>query len=367
VSKMADMNLPEITRHKTRVAKVGSLTIGGDSPITVQSMTNTRTADAAATIAQVLRLAEAGAEIVRVATPTQEDTAALPEIVAASPVPIVADVHFHFQRAIEALQAGVAKIRLNPGNISDRDKVKLVISEAASRGAAIRIGVNEGSISDRRDMDKYRQDREKPLAELMAEKMAEYLAIFEQEGFDNLVLSAKSHDAYTTVAVNRELARRWNYPLHLGVTHAGTPATAAIRSAAALGTLLCEGIGDTLRISYAGDPVNEVMAANELLYSLRLRKREGIELIACPTCGRLQMDLSPVIAKMEELLKSVKKNLTVAIMGCVVNGPGEAENADIAICAGRDKAVLYRRGQRIKNVKTEEIIPTLLKEIDSFQ
>lgn len=364
---MSGMNLPKITRRKTRQANVGGVTIGSDAPVTVQSMTNTRTADARATIEQVLRLADAGAEMVRVATPTQEDTAALPEIVAASPVPIVADVHFHFQRAIEALQAGVAKIRLNPGNISDRDKVRLVVKEAADRGAAIRIGVNEGSISDRRDMEQYKRDITKPLAELMAEKMAEYLEIFAAEDFDNLVLSAKSHDAYTTVAVNRELAKRWDYPLHLGVTHAGTPATAAIRSAAALGALLCEGIGDTLRISYAGDPVNEVLAAKELLYSLRLRQRKGIELIACPTCGRLQMDLSPVIAKMEELLKSVQKNLTVAIMGCVVNGPGEAENADIAICAGKDKAVLYRRGQRIKNVPTDDIIPTLLEEIDKFE
>jgi (E)-4-hydroxy-3-methylbut-2-enyl-diphosphate synthase len=215
-------------------------------------------------------------------------------------------------------------------------------------------------------MEKYRQDTAKPLAELMAEKMAEYLKIFEGEGFYNLVLSAKSHDAYTTVAVNRELAKRWNYPLHLGVTHAGTPATAAIRSAAALGALLCEGIGDTVRISYAGDPVNEVLAARELLYSLRLRQRKGIELIACPTCGRLQMDLDPIIKKMEELIKSVDKNLTVAIMGCVVNGPGEAENADIAICAGKDKAVLYRRGQRIKNIAADEIIPTILEEIENF-
>ncbi len=334
----------------------------------IQSMTNTPTADAAATVAQVRALAEAGAQLVRVATPTPADTAALREIVAESPVPIIADVHFHFQRALEAIDAGVAKIRLNPGNLADRDSVRRIIDAAADAGAAIRVGVNEGSVVDRRDEAARQRDLATPLDELMADKLAEYLECFDAAGFEKLVLSAKSHDAVTTIAANRRLAERWDWPLHLGVTHAGTAETGAIRSAAALGALLAEGIGDTIRISFAGDPVAEVAAAKELLASLRLRRREGVELIACPTCGRLQMDINPIVEEVAAALKDIKiaQPLTVAIMGCVVNGPGEADNADIAICAGKGKAVLYRRGRRIRNIPAENITATVLEELHSL-
>ncbi|MCD4823025.1 MAG: (E)-4-hydroxy-3-methylbut-2-enyl-diphosphate synthase, partial [Phycisphaerae bacterium] len=296
------MKLPEITRLKTRLVDVGGVKIGGGQPVVIQSMTNTQTADAAATIAQVRALADAGAQLVRVATPAPADTAALKEIVAASPVPIIADVHFHFQRALEAIAAGVAKIRLNPGNISDSQKVRQIIDAAGEAGVAIRVGVNEGSVSDRRDKEQFEKDRHRQLDELMAEKLAEYLELFEAVGFTKLVLSAKSHDAVTTIAANRIITGRWDYPLHLGVTHAGTASTGAIRSAAALGALLAEGIGDTIRISYAGDPVAEVVAAKELLASLRLRRRDGVELIACPTCGRLQMDLEPIVEQVQAAL-----------------------------------------------------------------
>ena len=357
------MKLPGIQRRETRAVRVGDVTIGGGAPVSIQSMTNTHTRDVKATLGQVRALADAGAELVRAAVPTEADTKALREIVSASPVPIIADVHFHFDRALEAIASGAAKIRLNPGNISDRDQVRRVIDAAGAAGAAIRVGVNEGSVVERCEGAKRAAERKRPLHELMADKMAEYLEVFDEAGFTDLVLSAKSHDAVTTVAVNRMLAERWGWPLHLGVTHAGTARTGAIRSAAALGTLLCEGIGDTIRISYAGDPVAEVEAAKELLASLRLRAREGVELVACPTCGRLETDIAPIIEQIQAALADVSAPLTVAVMGCVVNGPGEADNADVAVCAGKGKAVLYRRGRKLRTVSAERIVDAVVREV----
>jgi (E)-4-hydroxy-3-methylbut-2-enyl-diphosphate synthase len=357
------MRNPSLERRKTRPVRVAGLTIGGGAPVSVQSMTSTPTRDVEATIAQVEALAEAGADLVRVAVPTREDTAALPHIVRRSPVPIAADVHFHFDRALEAIDAGVAKIRLNPGNIRDRDQVRKVIAAAAAAGVAIRIGVNEGSVIDRADAAQHAEDLSRPLDELMAEKLRSYLEAFQEADFHNLVLSAKSHDAYTCVAVCRRIARLGDYPLHLGVTHAGTPASGTIRSAAALGALLSEGIGDTIRVSYAGDPVEEVKAGLELLWSLRLRERRGIELIACPTCGRVQMDVAPIAEEVRKALADVTAPISVAIMGCVVNGPGEAEGADVAICAGAGKAVLYRRGEKVRTVTAAEIVPAVVAEV----
>ncbi|MCK5114001.1 MAG: flavodoxin-dependent (E)-4-hydroxy-3-methylbut-2-enyl-diphosphate synthase [Phycisphaerae bacterium] len=359
------MKLPGIKRKPTRAIDVGGVIIGGDAPVVVQSMTNTQTADAAATLAQIRELTAAGAQLVRVATPTPDDTAALKQIAAESPVPIVADVHFHFERAMEAIAAGVAKIRLNPGNIQNRDEVQRVIDAAGAAGVAIRVGVNEGSVANRRDKQQLARDLTIPLEQLMLEKLTEYCEIFSCAGFDKLVLSAKSHDAVTTICVNRAISQRFDFPLHLGVTHAGTATTGAIRSAAALGALLSEGIGDTIRISYAGSPIPEVTAAKELLASLRLAPRDRAELIACPTCGRLQMDLGPIIAEVEAALQSIKtgRPIKVAMMGCVVNGPGEADNADIAICAGKGKAILYCNGQRVKNVPTDDIAKTVIEEV----
>lgn len=356
------MNYPSIERRTTREVRVGEITLGGDAPVRVQSMTNTPTANTPATLAQAQELVGAGAELIRVAVPTENDTAALPALVAELPVPVVADVHFHFDRALEAIDAGVAKIRLNPGNIRDRRQVTDVIRAAKDAGVAIRVGVNEGSVVTRGDKDAKAADLGRPLPELMVERMAEYLEIFEAEQFDQLVLSAKSHDAMTTVAVNRLLAERWDYPLHLGVTHAGTRETGTIRSAAALGALLSEGIGDTIRISFAGDPVHEVTAATELLQSLRLRERRGVELIACPTCGRLQMDLSEIIAEVTPELATIEAPLTVAIMGCVVNGPGEADGADIALCAGADKAALYVRGELAGTIPAAQAAQAVIDE-----
>ncbi len=360
------MNYPSIQRRTCRTVAVGRpggpepVVIGPDAPVSVQSMTNTLTSDVGATSAQVDRLVDAGAQLVRLAVPTREDTAALDELVARARVPLVADVHFHFDRALEAIDAGVAKIRLNPGNIRDRQQVDRVIAAARDAGVVIRVGVNEGSIVERADKTRQAHERRRPLVELMVEKMAEYLQAFREAGFDDLVLSAKSADAVTTVAVNRALAARWDHPLHLGVTHAGTRETGAVRSAAALGALLTDGIGETIRISYAGDPVHEVAAALELLYSLRLRPRRGVELIACPTCGRVQMDLDPVVEAVRERLADVEAPIKVAIMGCVVNGPGEAAGADVAICAGKGKAALYVAGELAETLPSERLVDAVV-------
>jgi (E)-4-hydroxy-3-methylbut-2-enyl-diphosphate synthase len=325
-------------------------------------MTSTVTADTQATLRQVRALAEAGADLVRVAAATPADTAALGRIVSEAGVPIIADVHFHFERALEAIAAGAAKIRLNPGTLADRDQVRRVIAAAAQAGVAIRVGVNEGSVVERRDPARRQADLAQPLDDLMVEKLEEYLQTFHEMGFRNLVLSAKSHDAFTCISVYRKLAQRWDYPLHLGVTHAGTAETGAIRSAAALGTLLSEGIGDTIRISYAGDPLPEVWAALELLYSLRLRRRPGLELIACPTCGRAMMDIAPLAQAIREALADLTAPVTIAVMGCVVNGPGEAASADLAVCAGEDKAVLYRRGKVVRSVPADQVVRALVQE-----
>ncbi|MHC4985335.1 MAG: flavodoxin-dependent (E)-4-hydroxy-3-methylbut-2-enyl-diphosphate synthase [Planctomycetota bacterium] len=356
-------NYPHIERRPTRSVDVGGVTIGGGAPVVVQSMTNTITADVDATCAQIDALAAVGCELVRVAAATQDDTAALPQVVARSPVPVIADVHFHFQRAIEAIQAGVAKIRLNPGNIADRDQVREVIAAAKAAGVAIRVGVNEGSIVERREGDQRAADLARPMDELMAEKLGEYLAVFGEADFDNLVLSAKSHDPVTTIAVNRRLAEAWDFPIHLGVTHAGLPEDAAVSSAAALGALLADGIGDTIRLSFTGDPVAEVRAAYQLLGSLRLRQRRGVELLACPTCGRAKMDIAKLAAEIRAALVDLDRPLTVAVMGCVVNGPGEAEGADVAVCAGDGRAILYSRGRKVRTVDADEISQAVLAEV----
>ncbi len=356
------MQLPEIQRRKSRAVRVGAVTIGGGAPVSVQSMTSTPTADARATIAQVCALATAGADLVRVAVPTVADTAALERIVAESPVPIIADVHFQVERALEAIAAGVAKVRLNPGTIQDRDQVRRVIDAAGQAGVAIRVGVNEGSVVERRDPARRQVDLARPLEELMVEKLAEYLQTFQDAGFGDLVVSAKSHDAVTCVSVNRKIARRWDYPLHLGVTHAGTAETGVIRSAAAVGALLAEGIGDTIRISYAGDPLPEVAAGLELLYSLRLRPRVGVELVACPTCGRAMADVGAMAQAVRRALAELASPITVAVMGCVVNGPGEAADADLAVCAGDGKVALYVRGRPVRSVPAEQVVQAVVEE-----
>ncbi|UCD76724.1 MAG: flavodoxin-dependent (E)-4-hydroxy-3-methylbut-2-enyl-diphosphate synthase [Phycisphaerales bacterium] len=354
----------------------GIVAIGSSAPISVQTMTSGRTCDIDDCVAEINRLAAAGADIVRVAVPQRRDTEALPQVLSQTHVPIVADVHFHYQRALEAVEAGVHKIRLNPGNISDRGQVNAVIDACKERSLPIRIGVNEGSIVERRDKRKRREELVKVFSEhrhgqvmaLMIAKLEEYLDIFEARDFHDLCISAKSMDPALTIDVYTEISKRFDYPLHLGVTHAGPKETGTIRSVVALGTLLAGGIGDTVRISYASDPVLEVEDALEMLYCLGLRQRLGAELIACPTCGRIQVDLLTLVQEVRSKLKDeIDLPMKVAVMGCVVNGPGEAEGADVAVFAGDRRGIVYVQGERVANVPEEEILDRLLDECRSFQ
>jgi (E)-4-hydroxy-3-methylbut-2-enyl-diphosphate synthase len=354
----------------------GFVGIGGDAPVAVQSMTAGYTWDIDKCVAEIHKLAAAGADLVRVAVPERKDTIALKEILPRVNVPIVADVHFHFQRALEAVEAGIHKIRLNPGNISDRAQVKDVIQACKARKIPIRIGVNEGSIVERKDKQKrmkelggvFSNNKHGHLLAIMIAKLEEYLEIFDAEGFHDVVISAKSIDPELVVDAYREISQRFDYPLHLGVTHAGPKETGTIRSVVPLGHLLCSGIGDTIRISYANDPVFEVEDGLELLYVLGLRQRVGAELIACPTCGRIQVDLFKLVQDVrKELAKEIKLPIKVAVMGCVVNGPGECEGADIAIFAGDRKGIIYVQGERVANVPEEQILERLLIECREFE
>ena len=356
--------------------RTGRVKIGGDASVSVQSMTAGYTHDIDGCVAEINRLAEAGADVVRVAVPERKDTAALPDILAQTTVPIVADVHFHYQRALEAIEAGVHKIRLNPGNIADRDQVNAVIDACKDRSIPIRVGVNEGSIIERKDKQARAEELGKFFADrrgghmlaLMIAKLEEYMDIFDQRDFHDVAISAKSMDARLVIDAYTEIADRFDYPLHLGVTHAGPKETGAIRSVVALGTLLANGIGDTIRISYASDPVLEVEDGIEMLCCLGLRERVGAELIACPTCGRIQVDLFTLVQDVRaKLAEAIELPIKVAVMGCVVNGPGEAEGADVAVFAGNKRGIIYVQGERVANVPEEEILDRLLDACVDFQ
>lgn len=360
-------------RRKTRQVDIGGVLIGGDAPVAVQSMTSTYTFEIDKTVAQIRSLAEAGCDIVRVAVPSKQDTEALPSILEQSPVPIIADVHFHYERALEAVEHGIHKIRLNPGNISDRKQVDRVIAACRGRGIPIRVGVNEGSVVERRDKD-IRAAQQTAIAEnpraqlvaLMIRTLEDYMRIFDENDFHDVVLSLKSIDARIVIDAYRAASERFDLPMHLGLTHAGPPETGRIRSIASLGTLLAEGIGDTIRISYAADPVFEVDDAKELLCSLGLRPRVEPELIACPTCGRIEIDLIKLVAEVRQKLATIKTPVKVAVMGCVVNGPGEAEGADVAIFAGKGRGIIYVQGQQTRTVSEAEMLDALYEECLAF-
>jgi (E)-4-hydroxy-3-methylbut-2-enyl-diphosphate synthase len=370
-----------IHRRKTRKVTLGDpahgfISIGGDSPVSVQTMTAGYTHEIDACVAEINRLAAAGADIVRVAVPEKKDTAALREILPRVTVPIVADVHFHFQRALEAIDAGIHKIRLNPGNISDHAQVRDVIQACKAKKIPIRIGVNEGSIVERRDKQKrmkelggvFSDNKHGHFLAIMIAKLEEYLEIFHAEDFHDIVISAKSIDPLLVVDAYKAISERFDYPLHLGVTHAGPKETGTIRSVVPLGHLLASGIGDTIRISYANDPVYEVDDGLELMYILGLRTRIGAELIACPTCGRIQVDLFKLVQDVrKQLEKEISLPIKVAVMGCIVNGPGEAEGADVAIFAGDRRGIIYVQGEKVANVPEEEILSRLLIECAEFE
>ncbi len=370
-----------IHRRKTRQVTLGDdahgyVRIGGDAPVSVQSMTAGYTWEIDKCVAEIQKLAAAGADVVRVAVPEKKDTAALKEILPQVTVPIVADVHFHFQRALEAIDAGVHKIRLNPGNISDRAQVRDVIQACKAKKIPIRVGVNEGSIVERKDKQKrlkelggvFSDNKHGHFLAIMITKLEEYLDIFREEDFHDIVISAKSIDPLLVIDAYKAISERFDYPLHLGVTHAGPRETGTIRSVAPLAHLLCAGVGDTIRISYASDPVYEVHDGLELLYVLGLRQRIGAELIACPTCGRIQVDLFKLVQDVrKELAAEIRLPIKVAVMGCVVNGPGECEGADIAIFAGDRRGIIYVQGEKVANVPEDEILKALLKECRAFQ
>ncbi len=362
--------------------RVGRVRIGGGlfgttpAPVSVQTMTTGYTHEIDKCVAEINRLTAAGADVVRVAVPEKKDTDALRHIIAQVRVPIVADVHFHFKRALEAVEAGVHKIRLNPGNIQDRAQVIEVIRACKDRGVPIRVGVNEGSIIERKDKQKrlkelgafFHDNKRGYLLAIMIAKLEEYLDIFYEQDFYDIVISAKSMDVPTVVDAYSEISKRFDHPLHLGVTHAGPKETGCIRSVVALGALLAGGVGDTVRISYASDSVYEVEDGLELLYSLGLRERKGAELIACPTCGRIQVDLMALVQEVRRTVQSkVDLPMKLAVMGCIVNGPGEAEGADVAVFAGDRRGIIYVQGEKVANVPEEEILGKLLEECLKFQ
>lgn len=348
-------------RELTRPVMVGDVQIGGGAPVVVQSMTCTPTTDAASTLAQVRALAEAGCDIVRVSVPTKEALGPFGAICRESPVPIVADIHFDYRLAIGAVQAGAAKLRINPGNIGDWDRVDAVIDAAGEAGAAIRIGVNAGSL-DRTIAE--RDDLTQP--EKLVASSLEFIEHFEKRGFADIVLSAKAHSVLTTLDTYRSLSREIPHvPLHLGVTEAGTVQQGTIKSSVGLGILLSEGIGDTMRVSLTADPVEEPPVCWGILSALGLRRR-GPELVSCPTCGRTQVDLIGLAERVSDRLKTCDKPISVAVMGCVVNGPGEASDADVGVACGRGVGMVFRHGEVIQKVPEAQIVDALMEEIDKL-
>ncbi|MFO0582893.1 MAG: flavodoxin-dependent (E)-4-hydroxy-3-methylbut-2-enyl-diphosphate synthase [Anaeromyxobacter sp.] len=344
-------------RRKTRGLKVGNVPIGGGAPIAVQSMTTTETSDVAATLGQIRALAEAGADIVRLAVPDKDAAAALPAIVKATPIPLVADIHFDYRLALAALDAGMHAIRLNPGNIGARERVREVVKAASARKVPIRIGVNAGSLEED-IVEKHGW----PTAEGMVESAERHIKFLEDEGYREIKVSLKAHDVAMTVQANRLFAERFEYPLHLGVTEAGTLLAGTVKSSAGLGILLAEGIGDTIRISLTADPVEEVRVARLLLKSLGL-KFGGATMTSCPTCGRCSVAMIPIAERVEKRLSHLKGEVAVAVMGCEVNGPGEASAADVGVAYGHNGVgLLFKDGKIVKRMKAEELEEAVVSE-----
>jgi (E)-4-hydroxy-3-methylbut-2-enyl-diphosphate synthase len=347
-------------RKKTRKVWVGKVAIGGDAPISVQSMTKTNTGDVSATIKQIKRLEKAGCEIIRVAVPDMEAALVLPKIKKGIKIPLVADIHFDYRLALKAIDAGVDKLRINPGNIGAEWKVKEIVKSAKMKKIPIRVGVNAGSLP--RDLlAKYK----KPSPPALVEAALRQVKILEDLDFNDIVISLKAFDVPTTVEAYQLISKKTNYPLHLGITEAGLPLLGSVRSALGIGLLLVEGIGDTIRISLTGDPVKEVKVGYEILKSLNLREH-GLTIISCPTCGRCEIDLISLTKKVEQKLKNVKTPLKIAVMGCVVNGPGEARDADIGIAGGKGYGLLFRKGKEIGKVKEKDLVKALMDMVNQI-
>ena len=345
-------------RDETKVVQIGKRQIGGGNPILIQSMCNTKTEDVKATVEQILALEHAGCDIIRVAVPTMEAAAALTEIKRQIHIPLVADIHFDYRLAIAAIECGADKIRINPGNIGSRERIQAVVDKAKEYGVPIRVGVNSGSL-------------EKPLvekyggvtAEGLVESALDKVALIEQMGYDNLVISIKSSDVMMCVKAHELIAKKTHYPLHVGITEAGTVIAGNIKSAVGLGLILSQGIGDTIRVSLTGSPLEEIKSAKLILKTLGLR-RGGVEVVSCPTCGRTQIDLIGLAPPVETLVQGYPLDIKVAVMGCVVNGPGEAKEADLGVAGGIGEGLLLRKGKIVKKLPESELLPALKAELD---
>lgn len=349
-----------IERRKSRQLYVGGVAVGGNAPISVQSMTNTHTDDVTATLAQINRLAEAGCDIVRCAVPDMAAADALKIICSKSLIPVIADIHFDYRLALAAIDAGVNALRLNPGNIGGDDKVRIVVEAAKKRNLPIRIGVNAGSLP--KDLlEKYSH----PTAEALVEAAWRHIRILDDLDYHNIKISLKAHDVPLTVAAYRLMASQCDYPLHVGITEAGTVNSGIIKSAVGIGTLLSEGIGDTIRVSLTGDPVNEVKVAYDILKALGLREH-GPTLISCPTCGRTRINLERLALEVERRLADITEPISVAVMGCVVNGPGEAREADVGIAGGIGEGLVFRKGKVLRKVPENKLVSELFTEIDKI-
>lgn len=347
-------------RIKTREVTVKNVKIGGNSEVVIQSMTNTDTRNVEETLKQIRTLYNAGCQIIRCAVLDMEAAESLKEITAQSPIPVVADIHFDYRLALKSIENGVSALRINPGNIGSRERVEMVCKAAKEKNIPIRIGVNSGSI-EKEILEKYKV----PTAEGLVESALKHVKILEDLDFHDIVISIKSSNVPMMIEAYRLMSSKCNYPLHLGVTESGTVFKGTIKSSVGIGTLLAEGIGDTIRVSLTSDPVDEIKVAKEILKSLGLRKG-GLEFISCPTCGRTQIDLIGIAEEVEKRLENINKDIKVAVMGCVVNGPGEAREADIGIAGGKGEGIIFKKGKIIKKVKESELVDELMKEIDSL-
>ncbi|WP_122644489.1 flavodoxin-dependent (E)-4-hydroxy-3-methylbut-2-enyl-diphosphate synthase [Luxibacter massiliensis] len=344
-------------REKTKEVKIGDVTIGGSHPVAIQSMTNTRTEDVTATVRQIHMLEAAGCEVIRCAVPSLEGALAIREIKRQIHIPLVADIHFDYRLAIAAMENGADKIRINPGNIGSKEKVQAVVFQAKERGIPIRVGVNSGSL-EKHLLEKYGG----VTAEGIVESAMDKVSMIEQMGYDNLVVSIKSSDVMMCVKAHELIARKCPYPLHVGITEAGTVYAGNVKSSVGLGIILYQGIGNTIRVSLTGDPLEEIKTARLLLKTLGLRQG-GIEVVSCPTCGRTQINLIELANKVEDMVADIPLDIKVAVMGCAVNGPGEAKEADIGIAGGVGEGLLIKKGEIVKKVKEEELLDTLRQEL----
>lgn len=346
--------------RKTKQVSVGGVLIGGGAPISIQSMTNTRTDDVDSTVSQIKRLEDAGCEIIRCTVPDMESAKAIAKIKERIHIPLVADIHFDYRMAIAAIENGADKIRINPGNIGGDDRVRAVVDAAKKRDIPIRVGVNSGSL------ERHIVERDGGVTpEGLCESALDKVRMIEDCGYDNIVVSIKATDIELCVRAYELVSEKTDHPLHIGITEAGTVKSGTIRSAAGLGILLHEGIGDTVRVSLSGDPVEEVVVANDLLRFMRLRRR-GIEVVACPTCGRTRIDVAGLAGQVEEMARDYDLDIKVAVMGCAVNGPGEAKEADLGIAGGDGEGLIIRRGEILRKVREDELIPALKRELDNW-